>query len=139
MVATGEVDEGKVARREVLAGLAAWREKIAAAAAAGRWKAADVGLSRWMDAAEGVLEGELDVARKVAATEARKSELEGRLSARRAQAAVLTARGSRPATDMEALATRAEALLRTKPTDLARAADAIDAYEAAVRALGKSL
>jgi hypothetical protein len=128
-------DPGGSARREVALGLDAWREKILAAAQAGRWKAADVGLTRWTEAAEGVALGALDVVRKVEAAEGVRVELEGRLSARRAQASALVARGQKAPPDMDTLARSAEAILRARPTDLGKAETAVEAYEVAVQAL----
>ncbi len=126
----------RAGRREIVRGLQPWREKITTAAQAGRWRAADVGLARWLEVARGVLETELGVAVAARAAEEQRTELAGRLSARRAQASALAARGLAVPPDVEQIARGAEATLRARPTDLAKARSEVDSYEGAVRALG---
>jgi hypothetical protein len=128
--------QARSARREEARGLVPWRDKIATAASEGRWKAADVGLTRWFEVARGIIAAENGIVQRAAAAEDQRTELEGRLSARRAQASAVAARG-RPgaAAGFEELAREAEACLRARPTDLARAAKAVEKYEAQVRAL----
>ena len=74
-------------------GLGPWLAKIEAAATAGRWQAADVGLGKWVDAARDYLANDGKIAGALATVLARRDELSGRLSARRAQAAALASRG----------------------------------------------
>ncbi len=130
--ATAEARKG---REEIAQGLPAWREKIASAAAAGHHRSADVGLARWLEVARGLLEQEVGVARAARAAEEQRTELEGRLSARRAQVAALAQRGVAAPPEVEALARTAERTLRARPTDLALALRQVDAHDAAVRAL----
>jgi hypothetical protein len=125
-------------RQEIILGLRPWREKIAAAAAAGHFRSASVGLTRWLEVARGVLEAEREVVTTARQAEATRTELEGRLSARRAQAAALIARGPGGAAsaELDELARKADRALQNRPTDLAEARRQVDRYESAVRALG---
>ena len=66
---------------------------------------------------------------------ARRDELVGRLSARRAQAASLSARGLVLPTRAEEEARRAEALLRRRPALVDEAARAIEVFEVMVVAI----
>jgi len=135
-VAAFDGDEAKRnARRQDAQGLLPWREKIASTAQAGRWKAADVGLARWFEVANGIIAAEHDVVRAATSAENARSELEGRLSARRAQLGALAARGAlaSPALEpLDALARDAQAALRARPTDLLIAKRLVDRYEASV-------
>lgn len=114
-------------------GLAPWLAKIEAAAHAGRWQTADVGLARWGEAARAYLANDAHIADALAAVLARRDELAGRLSARRAQAAALAARGAPLDPAAEAAAREAEALLAERPTRLARATEAVERYERSFR------
>jgi len=125
----------RAARQEVVQGLIPWREKIESAAKAAHWKAADVGLARWLEVAHGIVAAQREVIRVANGAEQTRTELGGRLSARRAQATALASRGIVAPVELEQLARDAEATLRARPTDLAKAARDIDRYEAAVRAL----
>lgn len=69
------------------------------------------------------------------ATHGAREELQGRLSARRAQTAVLAARAGIDPTPLEAWAHEAERLLRAHPLPLAQATRAVETYEAAVLTL----
>ena len=122
-------------RQEVVQGLLPWREKIATAAQAAHWRAADVGLARWLEVARGVLAAEVEVARAAEAAEAKRTELLGRLSARRAQQSALAARGVPASPDLDLVARSAEALLRDRPTDLEKAAREVERYEEKMREL----
>jgi hypothetical protein len=115
---------------ETARGLPEWREKIRAAASAGHWKAADVGLVRWFAAAEAVLAAHEDVLKAVAAARERRTELLGRLSARQAQARALVSRGVEAPPELAELARSADAALRQRPLDLAKAAREVERYEA---------
>jgi hypothetical protein len=117
-------------------GLAPWLRKIDEASLAGRWQAAEVGLARWRDAAQGYVDHDSKIARALVAVVARREELSGRLSARRAQASALAARGAFIDPSAEPAAREAEALLATRPTPLGRAKQLVERYEALVRPRG---
>jgi hypothetical protein len=117
---------------ETARGLPEWREKIRAAASAAHWKAADVGLARWFAAAETVLSAHQEVIKAVAAAHERKTELAGRLSARQAQARALVSRGVDLPGELADFACAADAVLRERPLDLAKAAREVERYEAAL-------
>ncbi len=74
-------------------------------------------------------------AEQAGATRGAREELQGRLSARRAQTAVLAARAGIDPTPLEAWAREAERLLRAHPLSLAQATRAVETYEAAVLTL----
>jgi hypothetical protein len=114
-------------------GLAPWLQKIEEASLAGRWPAAEVGLARWREAAQGYLAHDAKIARALAAVVARRDELSGRLSARRAQASALAARGATLNPAAEAAAQDAEALLARRPTPLGKAKELVERYETLVR------
>jgi hypothetical protein len=120
------LDEGLVL------GLAEWLRKLEGTVAAHRWSPAEVGLARFREA---VLREHGAEAATIAAAEAllgRPGELSGRLSARRAQAAALAARGVGVDGGAEAAAREAEALLRQRPVPIDEVIHAVEAYEAAV-------
>jgi hypothetical protein len=113
----------------LIAGLSPWLEKIMQAAHAGRWQSAEVGLDRWSEAARGYLANDARIADVFAAVLARRDELAGRLSARRAQATAIAARGGKLAYEADGLAREAEKLLGQRPTPLARASDLVERFE----------
>ncbi len=123
---------------DLIVGLQQWREKLEATARAGHWHAADVGLSRWQETARSYLATEESVTQAFASLVARRVELEGRLSARRAQLQAFVARGAAVDPELDARGRAAQALLKQRPTPLARATAAVDAFEAAVVAVGKA-
>lgn len=123
------LDEG------ALDGLDAWLRKLEATAAAARWSPAEVGVARFLEAATCALEAEARAAAQAEALLARRDELVGRLSARRAQAASLSARGIDLPTGAEDEARRAEALLRRRPALVDEAARGIEVFEAMVVAV----
>ena len=114
-------------------GLGPWLAKIEAAATAGRWQAADVGLGKWVDAARDYLANDGKIAGALATVLARRDELSGRLSARRAQAAALASRGVALAPGADEAAREAEKLLAARPTPLARAKALVERYETLLR------
>jgi hypothetical protein len=116
----------------LMAGLSAWREKLEATALAGRFGPADVGLKRWNETARSYLAEDKAVASALEGLLAERTELVGRLSARRAQLEALVAKGTPVDPDLIARGQAAESLLRARPTALADAARAVDAYEAEV-------
>ncbi len=120
------------AREHEARGLAAWRAKLSDTATAGRVHAAAGGLARWFDAARARLAAEKMDAARIVAAEGKRSELLGRLSGRRAQAAALGDRGHAVPPGLEALARAAERALHQGPTDLDLAAGAVERYEAEV-------
>ena len=125
------VDDGFVA------GLSAWREKIAAAATARRFGPADVGLARWRETARSYLAQDQAVASMLDSLLGKRTELVGRLAARRAQLDALASRGTSVSPELVARGAAAEALLRARPTALADAARAVDAYDAEVVSLAE--
>jgi hypothetical protein len=115
-------------------GLAPWLEKIEEAGRAGRWAAAEIGLGKWREAAQVQLANDSKIAQALDHVLGRRDELVGRLSARRAQAAALAARGVVLGADAEKAARDASQLLAERPTRLARATEAVERYERLVRA-----
>ncbi len=126
------LDEGQ------LGGLDAWLDKLTATVVAHRITAAEVGLARFGETVEGYAEHDQRAADQADAAIGARAELEGRLAARRAQAAALAARAGVDPAPIEARARDAERLLRARPIPLARARRAVEAYEAAVLALSRS-
>lgn len=120
----------------LLAGLEEWLHKLTGTVEARRWSPAEVGLTRWRATAEEYAGVDAAASSAAEALVAQPSELSGRLSARRAQAAAFAARGLTIDPAHEASAHEAEALLRRRPVPLDEAARAVEAYEAAVVALG---
>jgi hypothetical protein len=115
--------------------LDAWLAKLTSTAAARRYAATEVGLARFSATAEGYLASDQHALAQAVAALGAREELQGRLSARRAQAAALAARAGIDPTPLEAWARDAERLLRAPPIPLGRATRAVEAYEAAVLAL----
>ncbi len=123
------VDDGLVA------GLSGWREKIEATALAGRFGPADVGLKRWSETARSYVAQDQAVAAALEALVGERTELMGRLSARSAQLEALAKRGVPVDRELVERGRAAEALLRARPTAMADAAHAVEAYEAEVVSL----
>ncbi len=123
------LDEGQ------LSGLAEWLHKLEGTVAARRWAPAEIGLTRWHETAASYQAVDDAATSGAEALLGRRAELGGRLSARRAQAAALAARGLRIDPAFEARARDAEALLRRRPLPVDAAARAVEEYEAAVVAL----
>ncbi len=121
----------------LLDGLDPWLARLEGTARAGRWNPASVGLARWFESAEQYLATDRSIKDRVDAFRAQRTELVGRLSARRAQARAIGARGKAidPAFDQKA--EDADKLLRTRPTPLAAASALVEAYEAAVVAAAR--
>lgn len=129
----GATASGQPTDAGLVEGLEPWLDKIEAAAAAGRWQTADVGLQKWTEAARGYLDGDGRIAGALERVVARREELAGRLSARRAQVAALAARGSEAPPGVEDVAREAERLLALRPTPLARAKALVERFEALIR------
>jgi hypothetical protein len=127
--------EPPVLDQALLTGLDEWLHKIEGTVEGRRWSPAEVGLTRWRAIAEEYYATDGAAAATAEARLARRGELAGRLSARRAQAAALGARGLVLDPSFEAQAREAEALLHRRPVPLDEAARAVDAYDAAVVAL----
>ena len=123
------LDEG------LLSGLDEWLHKLEGTVEARRWSPAEIGLTRWHATAAEYHATDSGAAADAEALLARRGELAGRLSARRAHAAALAARGLLLAPSFETRAREAEALLRRRPVPIDDAARAVDDYEAAVVAL----
>ena len=120
-----------------LGGLDGWLEKLTATAAARRYTAAEVGLARFHETAEGYLANEQRAEEESTAALGARAELQGRLSARRAQAAALAARAGVDPAPLEVRARDAERLLRAHPLSLAHARRAVEDYEIAALALSR--
>lgn len=120
-----------------LGGLDAWLEKLTTTAAAHRVAAAEVGLARFRETVLGYLAHDRRAIEDADAAVSARAELQGRLEARRAQAVALTARAGVDPAPLEARARDADLLVRAHPLPLARARRAVEAYEAAVVALGR--
>ena len=119
----------------LISGLDEWLHKLQGTVEGRRWSPAEIGLTRWRATAEEYYATDGVAATVAEGLLARRGELVGRLSARRAQAAALEARGLVLDPSFEARAREAEALLRRRPVPLDEAARAVDAYDAAVVAL----
>jgi hypothetical protein len=119
----------------LLLGLAPWREKLEKTATAGRFGSADVGLARWNETVHTYLAHDRAVVERVEAALRERTELGGRLSARRAQLDALTAASVVAPTGLVERGLAIEALLRIRPTDLAHVALALQHYETEVVAL----
>jgi hypothetical protein len=113
-------------------GLAPWLGKIEAAATAGRWPTADVGLRKWEEVARTYVANDGRIAGAFDRVMARREELSGRLSARKAQVAALVARGQVVPPGADEAAREAERLLAARPTPLARVTALVDRFETLV-------
>jgi hypothetical protein len=113
----------------LIAGLDEWQAKLESAARARHWQPTAIGLERWLATADEYVAAERGVAERFAKLVEKRTELSGRLGARRAQAQALLVRGASLEADVEERARAAEALLRQRPTVLAEAEAAVDAYE----------
>jgi hypothetical protein len=125
----GEGARGMVVEEAVIEGLQRWLATLREQAAGPGWSQAEVGIQRWMQAAEQHLGRDTQAIHRAGALLARRSELAGRLSARRAQAASLVARGAHLPASVDAMAAEAQRLLDERPCPIGRAAAAIEAYE----------
>jgi hypothetical protein len=119
----------------LLTGLDEWLTKLEGTVAARRWSPAEIGLARWRATAEQYVASDAASAAASESVVGRRGELAGRLSARRAQAAALAARGLALDPAAEARGRDAEAILRRHPLPLAEATRAVESFEAAVIAL----
>ena len=122
----------RAARVAEAEGLVSWRNKLVETATAAHFRAAEVGLGRWFDVARQLLAQEDELNGRAETSLAALSELVGRLSARRAHAGALAARGAVIPAELEVLAREAERLLRETPVDLRRAARTVDQYDTAI-------
>jgi hypothetical protein len=114
--------------------LSPWLDRLVAASQRGHVGPAEIGLSRFRDAAAATLGKDRAALTRVATLRERRDELEGRVSARRAQ---LRARSGDPRL-FERLA-EAERLLRERPCRLAEATEAVESFEAAMRGLSAAV
>jgi hypothetical protein len=120
------VDDGE------LDGLDLWLKKLEVTLEGRRWAPAEVGLTRWRETAGQYLATDERAAASAEALLALRGELGGRLSARRAQAAALGARGLALPAAAEARARDADQLLRRRPAPIDEARRAVEEYEALV-------
>lgn len=126
------LDEGLVL------GFETWLHKLEQTVASDRWGPAEVGLARFRDAARrerAAARALLDAAASLLACPA---DVEGRLEARRAQAAALAARGLALPAGAAAAALTAAALLSRRPIPVDDLNRAFTSFEAAVIALAAS-
>jgi hypothetical protein len=121
----------------LLAGLDEWQAKLESAARARHWQAAAVGLDRWLTTADEYLAADRGVAERLTKLVEKRTELLGRLGARRAQAQAIAARGVALDAEVEERARTAEKLLKARPTRLPEAEAAVDAYERVVVELAR--
>ena len=117
--------------------LSSWRERLALTVREGRFQPASVGLERWHSALDVELAAAMRAFEQATQLSARREELRGRLSARRAQAAALLARAQPPVApaireQLHQLAQAADDLLVALPVALDRAEQAVVLYERAV-------
>jgi hypothetical protein len=118
-------------------GLDEWLHKLARTVEAARWQSAEIGLARFSEALTREHDVDRLAARAAEALLARPTELRGRLSARRAQAAALTARGQPLDPGAAAAAREAEELLSRKPLPIDAATRAVELFESSVVAAAK--
>jgi chaperonin cofactor prefoldin len=123
---------------DLIVGLQEWRAKLGTTAGAGRWHAADVGLARWQETARSYIAADTAAAHAYDALAAKRVELEGRLSARRAQLQAFVARGAAVDPKLEGRGRDAAALLKQRPMNLASATAAVDAFDAEVVAVARA-
>lgn len=131
-----EFSEGVVLPRPIddglLEGLGPWLANLEIMVQARRWQSAEIGLARWFETARRYFATDNAVKEAVAARLAARTELSGRLAAKRARAVALAARGAALDPSLEATAREAELLLARRPTPLHRAISLVEQYEAAV-------
>jgi hypothetical protein len=128
----GEGAQALVVEDAVIAGLVRWLSTLGEQATGPSWAQAEAGLARWLQSAEQHLGRDTQAIHRAGALLARRSELAGRLSARRAQAASLVARGAHLPAAVDAMAAEAQRLLDERPCPIGRAAAAVEAYEQAL-------
>ena len=121
----------------VVEDLAGWRARLVQTVAEGRIQPAAVGLERWHAALDAELAAAGRALEQATLLAARRDELRGRLSARRAQAAALLARARPPVApvireQLHELAEAAATLLSVSPLSLDRVEEAVVRYERAV-------
>jgi hypothetical protein len=117
---------------ELIAGLDEWLVKLAAIAGEGRFQPVEIGLMRWFETAREYLTHDREIHERFDALAQRRDELAGRVSARRAQAAALSARGHALDPAILEKGREAEALLKKRPVSLAQAQHLVAEFEAAV-------
>ncbi|HSY24282.1 MAG TPA: hypothetical protein VK841_19275 [Polyangiaceae bacterium] len=129
---------GSPLAEEAIGGLDEWRATLEQTMHAGHFGPAEIGGGRLVAAIEGALAHDRAVAAGYEALVRRRNELEGRLSARRAQATVLIARGGRIPPHAMAAAQEVSDLLARRPTPVDRAAHRLEAFEQAIAAAGRT-
>ena len=120
-----------------LAELDGWYRKLESTVAAGNFHRAEIGVARYRETATAYLDAERGIVKARDALSGKRSELAGRLSARRAQLASLAARGVVVPDDLERRGREAEAALGKRPFAIDAATPLVDAFEAAVVALAR--
>jgi hypothetical protein len=114
---------------------ALWIDRLSSAVVEGHFHSAEVGLDRWFQSIAEPLAGDDAAVNTLRSLTARRDELSGRLSARRAQANALARKGARVDSEALAAADSAASLLSERPTRLADATSALEAFERALAAL----
>src|SRR5262249_62166823 len=102
-----------------------------------RWSSAAVGVERWLEACEGYIRAEEAVLGAAEGFFAKKREIEGRFSARRAQLAALESRGAAHDARIDELGRAVENALAARPFVVDAASAALEAFEAAVVSLAR--
>ncbi|MFO0660081.1 MAG: hypothetical protein U0165_09665 [Polyangiaceae bacterium] len=129
------VGERPISESSSITDHALWLERLSAAVQSGHFQSADVGLERWFQSASAVVALDDSVLNSFRSLMARRDELLGRLSARRAQAEALRRRGAVLDEGARLSADRAAQLLSRRPTMLADATDALESFEQGVAAM----
>jgi hypothetical protein len=134
----GEEATAKVAGAEVVeplpvdCGAAGELDRAVALVAGGDWAVGAAALAHWRQATQELLDRAREIERSNRAPVAARNELRGRLDAFHAKAGGL---GRLEDAELEACFDEARAELYTAPTDLARAADLVRGYQAALAAI----
>lgn len=111
---------------------ALWLDRLSNAVIEGHFHSAEVGLDRWFQSIAEPLSLDDAALGTLRSLTARRDDLLGRLSARRAQAESLVRRGMPLETNALSSADSAARLLAERPTPLADATAALEAFEAAL-------
>ena len=120
-----------------LSELDAWYRKLEATVAAGHFQRAEIGVARYRETATLYRDAERAIVAARDGLVSKRTELKGRLSARRAQLATLVARGVVVPRELDQQGRDAEVLLGQRPLVLEAVAPLIDTFEADVVALSR--
>jgi hypothetical protein len=131
-------DLGAPVTDQAIAGLDEWQATLERTMHAGHFGPAEIGGERLVATTEGYLAQDRAIAAGYETLATRRRELEGRLSARRAQAAAVVARGGRIAPNAMAAAQEVSELLARRPTPIDRAARRLESFEHAIGVAGRA-